>query len=134
LNPRPPGYEPGELPDCSTPRRERQYTTVDAFFWAALGFLVVAAVGGTAYVGMRAWRAWRAFVSLAVVGAAGLDLLTARSEALAVKAERVAAGAEELQASLARLQRSTARGRVLVGALDEAVDVVRAVLSYVPKT
>src|SRR5438477_5628962 len=21
LNPRPPGYEPGELPDCSTPRR-----------------------------------------------------------------------------------------------------------------
>ena len=21
MNPRPPGYEPGELPDCSTPRR-----------------------------------------------------------------------------------------------------------------
>jgi hypothetical protein len=51
-----------------------------------------------------------------------------------VKAERVAAGADELEASLARLQRSTARGRVLVGALDEALHVVRAVLSYVPKT
>ncbi|MGE5273800.1 MAG: hypothetical protein ACM3QU_08590 [Verrucomicrobiota bacterium] len=107
---------------------------MDVVFWAALGFLVVAAITGTAYVGMRAWRAWQACVSLAVVGAAGLDLLTVRSEALAVRAERVAAGADELQAALARLQRSTARGRVLVGALDEALDVVRAVLSYVPKT
>jgi hypothetical protein len=106
---------------------------VDVFFWAALGFLVVAAVAGTVYVGLRAWRAWQACVSLAVVGAAGLDLLTARSETLAVKAERVAAGADELQTALARLQRSTARGRVLVVALDEALDVVRAVLSYVPK-
>jgi hypothetical protein len=26
LNLRPPGYEPGELPDCSTPRREGQYS------------------------------------------------------------------------------------------------------------
>ena len=133
MNLRPPGYEPGELPDCSTPRRERQYTTVDAFFWVALGFFVVAAIAGTAYVGVRAWRAWQAFVSLAVAGAAGLDLLTERSETLATKADRVALGAEELQAAVARLQRSTARGRVLVGAVDEALDVVRAVLSYVPK-
>ena len=28
MNLRPPGYEPGELPDCSTPRRDGQYTTV----------------------------------------------------------------------------------------------------------
>jgi hypothetical protein len=26
LNLRPPGYEPGELPDCSTPRRGRHYS------------------------------------------------------------------------------------------------------------
>jgi hypothetical protein len=133
LNLRPPGYEPGELPDCSTPRRERQYTTVSAVFWAALGFLVVATVAGAAYVGVRAWRAWQAFVSLAVVGAAGLDLLIARSEALTTKAERVAAGAEELEAALAGLERSTTRGRVVVAAVDEALDVVRGVLAYVPK-
>jgi hypothetical protein len=133
LNLRPPGYEPGELPDCSTPRRKRQYTTVDALFWAALGFLVVATVAGTAYVGVRAWRAWQACVSLAIAGVAGLDLLTARSEALATKAERVAAGAAELQAAVARLERSTARGRVLTGALDEVLDAVGAMLSYVPK-
>ena len=71
MNLRPPGYEPGELPDCSTPRRERQYTTVDAIFWAALGFFVVAAVAGSAYVGLRAWHAWQACVSLSVAGAAG---------------------------------------------------------------
>jgi hypothetical protein len=131
LNLRPPGYEPGELPDCSTPRRERQYTTVDAVFWAALGFFVVATVVGGAYVGVRAWRAWQAFVSLAVAGTAGLDLLIARSDALTTKAERVATGAEELEAALARLERSTARSRVLVGALDEALDGVRGVLSFV---
>ena len=107
---------------------------MDAFFWAALGFLVVAAVAGGIHVGLRAWRAWQACVSLAVVGAAGLDLLTARSEALAAKAERAAVGADELQAALVRLQRSTARGRVLVGALDEALDAVRSILSYVPKS
>jgi hypothetical protein len=133
LNLRPPGYEPGELPDCSTPRRERQYTTVDAIFWTALGFFLVATVAAAAYVGVRAWRAWQAFVSLAVAGAAGVDLLIARSEALTAKAERVTARAEELEAALARLERSTARNRVLVGAVDEALDVVRGVLSYAPK-
>ena len=133
MNLRPPGYEPGELPDCSTPRRERQYTTVDVFFWAALGFLVVATVAGTAYVGVRAWRAWRACVSLAIAGVAGLDLLTARSEALATKTGRVAAGAAELQAAVARLERSTARGKVLTGAIGDVLDTVGAVLSYVPK-
>jgi hypothetical protein len=106
---------------------------VDALFWAALGFLVVATVAGTAYVGVRAWRAWQACVSLAIAGVAGLDLLTARSEALATKAERFAAGAAELQAAVARLERSTARGRVLTGALDEVLDAVGAMLSYVPK-
>jgi hypothetical protein len=107
---------------------------VDAFFWAALGFLVVATVGGTAYVGVRAWRAWQACVSLAIAGVAGLDLLTARSEALATKAERVAAGAAELQAAVSRLERSTARGKVLTGAIREVLDVVATALSYVPKT
>ena len=107
---------------------------MDAIFWAALGFFVVAAVAGSAYVGVRALHAWQACVSLAVAGAAGLDILAARTETLAAKAEDVAIGAEELQTALARLERSTARARVLVGAVDEALDVVRSVLSYVPKT
>jgi hypothetical protein len=106
---------------------------VDAFFWAALGFLVVTTLAGAVFVGMRAWRAWQAFVSLAVAGAAGLELISTRGEEIAAKADRAAVKAEELQAALARLQRSTARGRVLVRAVDEALDVVRSVLTLVPK-
>ena len=88
MNLRPPGYEPGELPDCSTPRRGRQYTTVGVVFWAALGFLLAAIVVGTTYVAVRAWRTWQACVSLALVGAAGAELLAARGELAAAKADR----------------------------------------------
>jgi hypothetical protein len=134
LNLRPPGYEPGELPDCSTPRRERQYTTVVAIFWAALGFLLAAIVVGTAYVAVRAGRAWRAFVSLALVGAAGAELIAARGELASAKADRVTQKLDELQAAIARLERSTARGRVLVDATNEVLGTLRSVLAFVPKT
>ena len=134
MNLRPPGYEPGELPDCSTPRRERQYTTVDVLFWAALGFLLAAILVGTPFVVIRAWRAWRAFVSLALVAAAGAELLSARGELATAKADRVTRTLDELQAALARLERSTARGRVLVDATNEVLGTLRSVLAFVPKT
>jgi hypothetical protein len=130
LNLRPPGYEPGELPDCSTPRRERQYTTVDAVFWAALGFLVIAVVGGAAHVAVRAWRTWQVCVSLAVVGTAGADLLVMRAEQTEARAERATARVEELTAALERLERSRAQGRVLLGGVEEMVSVIRAVVAF----
>jgi hypothetical protein len=134
LNLRPPGYEPGELPDCSTPRRGRQYITVDVVFWAALGFLLAAIVIGTTYVAVRAWRTWQACISLALVGAAGAELLAARGELAATKADRLTQKLDELQARVARLERSTARGRVLVDATSEMLAVLRSVLAFVPKT
>jgi hypothetical protein len=134
LNLRPPGYEPGELPGCSTPRRGRQYTTVDVVFWAALGFLIAAIVVGTAFVAVRAWRAWQAFLSLALVGAAGAELLAARGDLAAAKADRLTRKLDELQAAVARLERSTARGRVLADAAGEVLTVVRSVLAFVPRT
>ena len=134
MNLRPPGYEPGELPDCSTPRRERQYTTVDVIFWAALGVLLAATIVGTAYVAVRAWRAWHAFVSLALVGAAGAELLAARGELAATKADRVTQKLDELQAAIARLERSTAQGRVLVDATNEVLGTLRSMLALVSKT
>jgi hypothetical protein len=133
LNLRPPGYEPGELPDCSTPRRERQYTTVDAVFWAALGFLVVATVAGATYVGVRAWRAWQAFVSLAVAGAGGLDLLMSRTDEVAAKAERAASKAEQLLTAAERLEGSLARARILVDATGETRDLLNALRSFAPR-
>ena len=134
MNLRPPGYEPGELPDCSTPRRGRQYTTVDVIFWAALGFLLVAIVVGTSFVALRAWRAWQAFLSLALVGAAGAELLAERSELAAAGADRLTRRLDELQAAVARLERSTARGRVLVDATSEVLAVLRSVVAFVSRT
>ena len=107
---------------------------MDAVFWAALGFLLVAIVVGTVFVALRAWRAWRAFLSLALVGATGAELLPARSELAASRADRVTRKLDELQAAVARLERSTARGRVLVDATGEVVAVLRSVLAFVPRT
>jgi hypothetical protein len=107
---------------------------VDVVFWAALGFLLAALVVGTVFVAVRAWRAWQACVSLALVGAAGAELLAARGELTAAKADRVTQKLDELQAAIARLERSTARGRVLVDATGEAVAVLRSVLAFVPRT
>jgi hypothetical protein len=106
---------------------------VDVVFWAALGFLLAAIVVGTAFVVVRAWRAWQACVSLALVGAAGAELLAARSELAGAKADRVTQKLDELQAAIARLERSTARGRVLVDATSEVLAVMRSVVAFVPK-
>ena len=84
-------------------------------------------------MGTRGWRTWKACVSLALVGAAGSEMLETKTTAAAAKAERVSAGAEQLRLALASLDRSQARARVLVGAVDEALDAVRAVTSFVPK-
>jgi hypothetical protein len=107
---------------------------VDVVFWAALGFLLAAIVVGTMYVAARAWRTWQACISLALVGAAGAELLAARGELAAAKADRLTQKLDELQACVARLERSTARGRVLVDATSEMLAVLRSVLAFVPKT
>jgi hypothetical protein len=106
---------------------------MEAFFWAALGFLVLAAVAGTGVVAVQAWRAWNAFVSLAAAGGAAAEELLERAEHLAGRGEQVARRSDELLTAVARLERSTARGRVLLGAVGEARDLVRAVRSLVPR-
>jgi hypothetical protein len=98
---------------------------VDAAFWAALGFLVAAILFGTGFVGVRARRLWNASISLAVVGAAGADMLDERSAQTTVKADRAAAGADELAAAVDRLDRSRARLHVLLGAVEEMLDGLR---------
>jgi hypothetical protein len=103
---------------------------VDAFFWAALGFLVVSGVGGAVYVGMRAWRAWLAFTSFAAGGAANLEALAARAEELGAHAERTSRRADELATEVARLQRSLRRAQVLIDATADVRGVVRAVLAF----
>jgi hypothetical protein len=106
---------------------------VDAIFWAALGFLIVAIVLGTAFVGLRAWRTWQAFLSLAVVGAAAADLVVARSERAIATSDRTAAKVAELDAAYASLERSRARARVLVGAVEEMLDAIRPAVRTLPR-
>jgi UDP-N-acetylmuramyl pentapeptide synthase len=103
---------------------------VDAFFWAALGFLVVSAVGGAVYVGIRAWRAWIVFTSFAAGGAANLEALAARAEKLGMHVERTSQRAEELAAATARLQRSLRRAQVLIDATADVRGAARAVLAF----
>ena len=104
-----------------------------AFFWAALGFLVLATVGGCAFLGVRAWQAWSAFVSLAAAGGAGAERLAGAVDQLATRAEQVASRSEVLITAVERLERSTARSRVLLGALGEAGDLLRTIGGVVPR-
>ena len=64
MNPRPPGYEPGELPDCSTPRRGRRvYHRRSLRSTACSGSRSPSAwspcVGSIGYAATRAWRLWK---------------------------------------------------------------------------
>ena len=106
---------------------------MEAFFWAALGFLAVAAVGGAVFVGVRGWRCWQAFTSLAAGAGGGVDRLLTGAEQLAAHGERTAARTHELMAAVERLQQARARGLILVAAAAEVQDLFGAVRSFVPK-
>jgi alanine dehydrogenase len=106
---------------------------VDAFFWAALGLFVVALVAGGAFLGARVWGAWRAFASLADAAGTGVAQLTNRIDRLAAHGERSTARIQELSEAVERLRQTHARAMVLVGAVAEVTDAVRAVRAFVPR-
>jgi hypothetical protein len=106
---------------------------VEAFFWAALGFFVVTGLAAGAYVGVRGWRAWHAFTSFAAGAGGGLDRLLSAVERLTAHAERTAGRAQELSAAVTRLQRAQARARILLSAVGEVRDLLRAVRALVPE-
>ncbi len=106
---------------------------MEPFFWAALGFLVVAAVGGGILVGLRGWRLWQAFASLTAGVGGGLDSLLTGAERLAAHAERSAEHAQELTAAVERLRTAERRSAILLGAAGEVRDTARAVLAFRPQ-
>ena len=139
MNLRPPGYEPGELPDCSTPRRGPDCSTlvtIDPMWdWAIWGALILATLAGVAafpLLVVRALEAWRGFKRTRRKVVGGLGEFAAKGEATADKL----AGAgdnPELQESLGRLRISLARLAVLRKALDEAQDTFARVTALVPR-
>ena len=140
MNLRPPGYEPGELPDCSTPRRGPDCSTLvtlvsmwDWAIWAALILVASAGIATLTLLVLQSLKVWHAVEDTrhAIVGR--LDDFTAKAEAIA---ERIAAadnGAAELQESLVRLRVSLARLAVLRGAIDEVDHSVARVAAVVPR-
>jgi hypothetical protein len=106
---------------------------MEAFLWAALGFWVIAACAGSAFVGIRAWRAWNDFVSLAAAGGAAAERLASAAEQLAARGGQAAGRSGELVAAAERLERSISRGRILVGALGEGRDLLQAARALVPR-
>jgi hypothetical protein len=103
-----------------------------AFLWAALGFLVLATIGGSVFVGVRTWQAWNAFVSLAAAAGAGAERLATAVEQLTARAEHVAGRSDELISAVERLERSAGRSRILLGALGDVRNFVGAIRGIVP--
>jgi hypothetical protein len=154
LNLRPPGYEPGELPDCSTPRRNGDCSTapeqksresalesqktgtrydgdVTVADWIALAFLLLALIASATYAGVRGLRLWRSFGSFSDRAGMALDRvtrLTATAEegiaSLTVKEERLTGAIEHLQVSLARLAVLGAAAAEAKGTFDRIRNVV----------
>ena len=139
MNLRPPGYEPGELPDCSTPRRGRNCSTlvtlVSMWDWAVWAALVLATMAGVAALALLVSRSLKAFRTArkthrSVV--ASLDEFAAKANAAA---DRLAAvdDTAELQESLARLRVSLARLDVLRAAIDDLDETVGRAVAIVPQ-
>ena len=138
MNLRPPGYEPGELPDCSTPRRGRNCSTVvtlvSMWDWAVWTALIVAVLAGSAAFALlisRSLKALRAFQDTRRTVVGGLDAFAAKAESAADKLA-VADDTAELQESVARLRVSLARLAVLRAAIDEVDRTVGRAIAVVP--
>jgi hypothetical protein len=138
LNPRPPGYEPGELPDCSTPRRGADCSTlvtvVPMWDWSIWGALILTALAGIAalvLLAARTRRAWHDVKNVRRDLVGPLEEFTAKAEATAERLS-TAGDTAELQASVARLRVSLARLEVLTAALDEAQVPFGRVAAFLP--
>ena len=131
MNPRPPGYEPGELPDCSTPRRGH-YRSTGMVFWISLAVLLVGVVAGIAYAVVRGLVMWR---QIKRTGAT-INTETARiadaSAQIQEHLDRASASGALLGDASARLAASRAKLDVQLQALREARRTVRRVLWFLP--
>jgi hypothetical protein len=121
LNLRPPGYEPGELPDCSTPRRETQDTIVSVPWWTSLAVAFFAlALVFAAIVGVIGFIRVRRFARAGEGIAAALDELSGRTVELEERLARLDERSVEIERAAERVNRSLERLSVLTWALGDA--------------
>ena len=108
MNLRPPGYEPGELPDCSTPRRD-----------------------GKDSIRSMPWWTWvsLAFFAAVVLAASIVALLALRSlSRLQTVGERLRVAFEDLSVKNEELERRTARASSRVESAEPHFEHLRASL------
>jgi hypothetical protein len=121
LNLRPPGYEPGELPGCSTPRRRRKDSISPMPWWAWFCFGVfLAAVVATAVFSVFAFDRLRRLAAVAAGIQARVDELALGSEELERRLAHNQERMTDLERHRARLETSFGRLRVLTSAFLEA--------------
>jgi septal ring factor EnvC (AmiA/AmiB activator) len=122
LNPRPPGYEPGELPDCSTPRRGRKdsITFVPWWTWLCLGIFLLALLAAAVFA-VYAFRRMKRISGGIEVIQTRLDEVSRLAEEVQRKQARNQENLEKLQRHRAQTEASIARLQVLTSALSEAL-------------
>jgi hypothetical protein len=86
----------------------------------ALASLAVV-IGGSAYVGLKAWRMAKHGAAVSRRVAPLVDGLSRRAGEITAAAERLSADGEQLNANVVRLQRSLARLQVVMQALNDAM-------------
>jgi hypothetical protein len=125
LNLRPPGYEPGELPDCSTPRRDGKDSIgfVPWWTWTALAIFVVIMSVGIA-VTVLAFLQMRRLTTAGADVARALDEVATKTEALQARLEHAEERADLVERKMAKLNRSFERLSVLTWAFGDAPRVV----------
>ena len=141
MNLRPPGYEPGELPDCSTPRRATSIAVpgatassmrpVTTAIWVGLGIFCIAVAAGTAWVGYQLVRSWRQLRELPRL----VDELGRLNRNVSDVERRVASvqlQISDLQRQADSLSVTLARARVLMGAVNEVRSAVDSVRTFLP--
>jgi hypothetical protein len=121
LNLRPPGYEPGELPDCSTPRRDGKDSIafVPWWTWTALVLFTVVVAVGAAVTG-AALIQLRRLTKTGEEVARSLEELNAKAEAMQIRLEQAEGRAQVVDRTLAKLDDSFERLSVLLWALGDA--------------
>ena len=125
MNLRPPGYEPGELPDCSTPRRERKDSIRPMPWWTWVSLAFFAAVVLAASV--VALLALRSLSRLQTVGErlqAAFEDLALKSEELERRATHASSRVESVEPHFEHLRESLDRFSVLTWAIGDMVKTV----------
>ena len=138
MNLRPPGYEPGELPDCSTPRRMADCSSVVTIIqvdWTIYGALAAgffAIAGAAVFVVVRSLQSWRSLKRFRRRLGRELDRLDELTERASETAAR-ASDQAELEQSLARLRVSLAQFEVLRSAFEDATDTFDRFIAFYPR-